>query len=62
MFEYTFQWRQAFRALPQMLEGTVVTLQIAVLSILMGVAIAVALAVARNGSSRWMRAPATAWV
>ena len=62
MFEYTFQWRQALRALPQMLEGTLVTLQIAVLSILMGVAIAVVLAVARNASSRWLRAPATAWV
>ena len=38
------------------------TLQIAVLSMLMGVAIAVLLAVARNSSSRLLRAPATAWV
>jgi hypothetical protein len=29
MFGYTFQWRQAFRALPQMLEGAVITLQVA---------------------------------
>ncbi len=62
MFDYTFQWRQAFRALPQMLEGSLVTLQIAVLSMVMGVAIAVLLAVMRNSSSRWLRAPATAWV
>jgi polar amino acid transport system permease protein len=62
MFDYTFQWRQAFRALPQMLEGALVTLQIAVLSMVIGVAIAVLLSVMRNSSSRWLRAPATAWV
>ncbi len=62
MFNYTFQWRQAFRALPDMLEGAVYTMQIAVLSMVMGIAIAVLLAVARNSRSRWMSAPATAWV
>jgi His/Glu/Gln/Arg/opine family amino acid ABC transporter permease subunit len=62
MFNYTFQWRQAFRALPQMLEGALVTLEIAILSMLIGVVLAVLLAVARNSSSRWLRAPATVWV
>jgi polar amino acid transport system permease protein len=62
MFNYTFQWRQAFRAVPQMLEGAIVTLQIAILSMVIGVALAVLLAVMRNSSSPWLRAPATAWV
>ncbi|WP_415182495.1 amino acid ABC transporter permease [Phaeovulum sp.] len=62
MFNYTFQWRQALRALPQMLDGAVVTLQIAILSMLIGITFAVLLAVARNSPSRWLRAPATAWV
>lgn len=62
MFNYTFQWRQAFRALPEMLEGAIYTMQIAVLSMLIGIAIAVILAVGRNASSPWLRAPATAWV
>lgn len=62
MFDYTFQWRQALRALPQMFDGALVTLQIAVLSMLIGVTCAVLLAVARNASSAWLRAPATAWV
>lgn len=62
MGNYTFQWRQAFRALPQMLDGALVTMQIAILSMLIGIAIAVLLAVARNSSVRWLRAPATAWV
>ena len=62
MGNYTFQWRQAFRALPEMLDGALVTMQIAILSMLIGVTIAVLLAVARNARSRWLRAPATAWV
>ncbi|KFB09032.1 amino acid ABC transporter permease [Nitratireductor basaltis] len=62
MFDYTFQWRQAYRALPQMLDGALVTLQIAVLSMVIGVTIAVILAVARNSHSRWLYWPATAWV
>ena len=33
MFGYTFQWKQALARLPQMLDGALVTLQIALLSI-----------------------------
>lgn len=62
MFEYSFQWRQALRALPQMLDGALVTMQIAILSMAMGIVIAVLLAVGRNAQSRWLRAPATVWV
>ena len=62
MGNYTFQWRQAFRALPEMLEGALVTLQISILSMLIGIAIAVLLAVGRDAKSAWLRAPATAWV
>ena len=60
MGNYTFQWRQAFRAFPEMLEGALVTLQISILSMLIGVTIAVLLAVGRDAKSRWLRAPATA--
>ncbi len=62
MFEYTFQWRQAFRALPQMLEGALVTMQISLLSMVLGITIAVLLALGRNSKSIWLRGPATAWV
>jgi len=62
MGNYTFQWRQAFRAFPQMLDGALVTLQISILSMVIGVSIAVLLAVARDSNSRWLRAPASAWV
>jgi polar amino acid transport system permease protein len=62
MFNYTFQWRQAFQKLPLLLDGALVTLQIALLSMAMGIAIAVLLAVARNSRLWWASAPATAWV
>ena len=62
MFTYTFQWRQALQNLPRLLDGALVTLQVAVLSMVMGIALAVLLAVARNSRSRLASAPATAWV
>ncbi len=61
-FSYRFQWAQAMRHLPRMLEGALVTLEIAILSLVVGIAIAVLLAVARDSKYIWLRAPATAWV
>jgi polar amino acid transport system permease protein len=62
MFSYTFHWRQAFRALPDMLQGALVTLEIAVLSMVLGVAFGVLLAVARMSGNRAARAAATSWI
>ena len=42
MFNYTFQWKQALARLPQMLDGAVVTMQVALLSMAIGLALAVA--------------------
>lgn len=43
MFSYTFHWNQALKALPQMLDGALVTLQIALLSMAIGLVVALAL-------------------
>ncbi len=43
MFGYTFQWKQVFARLPQMLDGALVTMQIAVLSMVIGIALVVPL-------------------
>ena len=40
MFGYTFQWKQVFARLPQMLDGALVTMQIAVLSMVIGIVLA----------------------
>ncbi|WP_054308206.1 amino acid ABC transporter permease [Mesorhizobium sp. 1M-11] len=62
MFSYTFHWNQAFRALPQMLDGALVTLEIALLSMAIGLALAIALTVFRLSGNRVLSGVATAWV
>jgi polar amino acid transport system permease protein len=62
VFNYTFHWRPAFRALPEMLAGAVVTLEIAVLSMVIGTAIGILLALGRVSANRLLRGAATAWV
>jgi polar amino acid transport system permease protein len=62
MFNYTFRWNQAFQALPQMLDGALVTLQIALLSMVIGIALALVLTLFRRSESRILRGFATTWV
>ncbi|WP_234186929.1 amino acid ABC transporter permease [Shinella sp. NM-101] len=62
MFSYSFHWNQAFKALPQMLDGALVTLQIAILSMVIGVAVALALTLFRLSGNRFLGGFATAWV
>ena len=62
MFNYTFHWNQALKALPQMLDGALVTLQIALLSMIIGMAIAIALTLFRLSGNRLLGGFATAWV
>ena len=62
MFSYTFHWNQALKALPQMLDGALVTLQIALLSMAIGLAIAIALTLFRLSGNRILSGFATAWV
>jgi len=62
MFNYTFHWNQALKALPQMLDGALVTLQIALLSMIIGLACAIALTLFRLSGNRILGGFATAWV
>ena len=62
MFGYTFQWKQVFARLPQMLDGALVTMQIAVLSMVIGIVLAVLLTLCRQSGSRLLSGIATAWV
>jgi His/Glu/Gln/Arg/opine family amino acid ABC transporter permease subunit len=59
---YTFHWHQAFQALPAMLGGALVTIEVAVLSMVIGTACGVALALARNTKNRLARAVAAVWI
>ncbi|MBD9455740.1 MULTISPECIES: amino acid ABC transporter permease [unclassified Rhizobium] len=62
MFNYTFHWNQALKALPQMLDGALVTMQIALLSMVIGLACAIALTLFRLSGNRILGGFATAWV
>ncbi len=62
MFGYTFQWNQALARLPKMLDGAAVTMEVAVLSMLIGIALAILLTLLRLSGSRPLKAIATTWV
>lgn len=62
MFNYTFHWNQALKALPQLLDGAVVTLQIAILSMVIGLACAILLTLFRLSGNRLLGAFASVWV
>lgn len=62
MFRYSFHWRAAFQALPAMLGGAVVTVEIAVVSIAIGVVFGVLLALARQARGRLLPGVAATWI
>lgn len=62
MLNYTFHWRPALNALPEMLAGALVTIEIAVLSMVIGTFFGVLLALAAGSGSKGLRATASVWV
>lgn len=62
MFNYTFHWRPALQALPQMLQGAIVTLELAILSMVIGIALGVVLAMMRQSKNPVLYGFATTWV
>src|SRR5690606_35553155 len=62
MISYSFHWNQAFKALPQMLDGALVTLQVAILSMVIGLAVALALTLFRLSGNRVLSGFAAVWV
>lgn len=59
---YTFHWYQAFGALPELLWGALVTIEVAVLSMVIGIAFGVLLALGRNSNHKLFYGLATTWV
>ena len=62
MFSYTFQWKQAFAKLPQMLEGALVTMEIALLSMALGILLAIMLTGFRLSGNKALAGVARTWV
>lgn len=62
MFDYNFHWRPVLRNIPELLEAALVTLQVAVLSMILGIVIGLGLALIRmhmRGPVKWI---ASTWV
>ncbi|MCF3934796.1 amino acid ABC transporter permease [Acuticoccus sp. M5D2P5] len=59
---YTFDWTPVWNAAPELLYGAYVSLQIAVLTFLLGSAIAFFLALAKNSGRAILSVPANAWI
>ena len=60
--DYNFHWRPVFRDLPDLIEAGLVTLQVAVLSMLIGIAVGIALAIMKMKGGATLRWFAVAWI
>ncbi|KKJ78662.1 ABC transporter permease [Kiloniella litopenaei] len=60
--DYNFHWRPVFRKLPELLEAGLLTLEVAVLSMLLGITIGLGLALLRMKGPTPLRQIATTWV
>ncbi len=60
--DYNFHWRPVFRDLPDLVEAGFVTLQVAVLSMLIGMACGIVLAIMRMHGSAPLRWAAVSWI
>jgi hydroxyproline transport system permease protein len=62
MFDYNFHWRPVLKSLPDLMEAAFLTLQVAVISMILGIVIGLGLALIRmhvKGPLRWF---ASTWV
>lgn len=62
MFDYNFHWRPVLKNIPDLLEAALVTLEVAVLSMVIGIIIGLGLALIRmhmRGPAKWL---ASTWV
>jgi His/Glu/Gln/Arg/opine family amino acid ABC transporter permease subunit len=62
MFDYNFHWRPVLKSLPDLLEASLVTLQVAVLSMVIGITIGLILSVIRLKSSGLLYWFASGWI
>jgi His/Glu/Gln/Arg/opine family amino acid ABC transporter permease subunit len=60
--DYTFHWRPVFRKLPDLLEAGLVTMEVAVLAMLAGIALGLVLAIIRMSGSRSLTWLAVGWI
>ena len=60
--DYTFHWRPVFRALPDLLDAGLLTMEVAILSMVIGIVTGLLLALARLTGAAPLRWFATTWI
>lgn len=60
--DYTFHWRPVFRQLPALLEAALVTMEVAVLAMLVGIVLGMLLAIIRMSGWRSITWISTTWI
>lgn len=60
--DYQFHWNVVFQAMPQLLNGAFVTLHVSVISMLLGIVIAVMLALGKMSKNKIFSFSASSWV
>ncbi len=60
--DYTFHWITVWNVFPEMLSAALVTLEVAVISMIVGLTIAVFLALGKDSNNELFRTPAVIWI
>jgi len=61
-FDYTFHWITVWNVLPEMLSAAMVTLEVAVISMIVGLIIAIFLSLGKDSTNELFRTPAVIWI
>jgi len=61
-FDYTFHWITVWNVFPQMLSAALITLEVAILSMILGLIIAVFLSLGKDSNNELARTPSVIWI
>lgn len=61
-FDYTFHWITVWNVFPEMLSAAVVTIEVAVISMIFGLIIAVFLSLGKDSKNELLRTPSVVWI
>ncbi|RXJ98818.1 ABC transporter permease [Arcobacter sp. CECT 8986] len=61
-FEYSFHWITVWNVFPEMLSAALVTLQVAILSMVLGLIIGIFLSLGKDSSNEFYRTPSVVWI
>ena len=61
-FDYTFQWQVVWKVLPEMFSAALVTIEVAILSMVFGLIIAVFLSLGKDSENELVKRPAIIWI